>query len=78
MKQKAIKSICLTGALVGMVWMTTGCGTVPLQQQRLVSKPNMVFSDSPVYAFPSGLLAQVEPGTASSGGAQVAGCTACQ
>ena len=55
-----------------------GCKAVPLNQQGLVSKPNMTFSDSPVFAYQSNVLTQVEPGTAGSGGAQAAGCTACQ
>ncbi len=56
----------------------TGCKAIPVNQQGLVSKPNMTFSDSPVFAYQSNVLTQVEPGTAGSGGAQAAGCTACQ
>ena len=58
--------------------LLSGCRAVPLQDQRLVSKYNMTFSDSPVFAYQSTVLTQIEPGTASSGGAQAAGCTACQ
>ena len=55
-----------------------GCETVAVHEQRLVSKPNMTFSDSFLYAYQSRLTAQVEPGAASSGGAQAAGCTSCK
>jgi len=52
-----------------------GCNTVAVHEQRLISKPNMTFSDSYLYAFQPRLTAQVEPGSAASGGAQAAGCT---
>ncbi|MBT3468728.1 MAG: hypothetical protein HN467_05340 [Opitutae bacterium] len=55
-----------------------GCETVGVQDQRLVSKPNMTFSNSYLYAFQPRLTAQVEPGASSSGGAQAAGCTSCK
>ena len=54
-----------------------GCAGVPVAQQRLVSRPGMVFSDSPVLAGRGVLTAQLEPGRAA-GGAQAAGCTACR
>ncbi|MDA0750810.1 MAG: hypothetical protein O2964_08885 [Verrucomicrobia bacterium] len=63
--------------LIAMGFLS-GCKAVPLQDQRLVSKHNMTFSDSPVFAYQSTVLTQIEPGTAGSGGAQAAGCTACQ
>ena len=62
--------------LVGMLGV--GCKAVPVMQQRLVSKPNMVFSDSPVFSYQSQVLTQIEPESALSGGAQAAGCTACR
>ena len=61
-----------------MALLGAGCQAVPVMQQRLVSKPNMVFSDSPVFSYQSQVLPQIEPGSAMSGGAQAAGCTACQ
>lgn len=67
---------CMTAASA-CFWLM-GCKAIPLNQQGLVSKPNMTFSDSPVFAYQSNVLTQVEPGTAGSGGAQAAGCTACQ
>ena len=66
----------LAVALLG--FLGTGCKAVPVMQQRLVSKPNMVFSDSPVFSYQSQVLTQIEPGAALSGGAQAAGCTACR
>ena len=56
----------------------SGCASVPVHQQRLVAKPNMLFSESPVFAYYSKLLPQIEPGAAASGGAQAAGCTSCR
>jgi hypothetical protein len=55
-----------------------GCETVGVQDQRLVSKPNMTFSNSYLYAFQPRLTGQVEPGASSSGGAKAAGCTSCK
>ena len=56
-----------------------GCASPAVRQQRLVSKPNMLFSDSAVFTYNSTrLLPQLEPGSATSGGAQNAGCTACR
>jgi len=56
-----------------------GCSSPAVRQQRLVSKPNMLFSDSAAFTYNSArLLPQLEPGSAASGGAQNAGCTACR
>jgi hypothetical protein len=69
------------GWSLAMAWtccFLMGCKAIPLNDQGLVSKPNMIFSDSPVFAYQSNVLTQIEPGTAGSGGAPVAGCTACQ
>lgn len=56
----------------------TGCVTVGVEEQRLVSKPNMQFSKSAVYSYSSKLLPQVQPGLATSGGAQPSTCTVCR
>ena len=72
------KSLLVTGAVILMGVFGVGCKAVPVMQQRLVSKPNMVFSDSPVFSYQSQVLTQIEPGSALSGGAQAAGCTACR
>ena len=55
-----------------------GCTTVPVHQQRLVSKPNMVFSDRGIFVYGPRLNAQLERGSADNGGAIAAGCTACR
>ena len=55
-----------------------GCARVPVHQQRLVAKPNMLFSDSPVFNYYSRVLTQIETGASASGGAQAAGCTSCR
>ena len=54
------------------------CKTVAVNEQRLLSKPNMTFSDSYAFSYQPRLVVQVEPGSASSGGAQAAGCTSCK
>jgi hypothetical protein len=55
-----------------------GCRSVPAYRQRLVAKPSMQFSRSPVFSYDAGLLPQIESGAASSGGGQAAGCTSCR
>jgi len=55
-----------------------GCHAIPVYEQQYVSKPCMQFSDSPVFAYGSRALAQIEPGFAVSGGAQVTTCSACK
>lgn len=63
-------------AIAGL--LSSGCRTVPVQEQRLVSKPNMVFEDYGAFIYESGIVSQTEPGTNVSGGAQAAGCTSCR
>ena len=65
-------------ALLLTLFFQQGCQFVAGHEQRLRSKPNMTFSDSYIYAFQPRLTAQVEPGSAASGGAQAAGCTSCK
>lgn len=66
---------CLcTGIGLGL----TGCQQVPVYQQVELSRPGMLFSDSPALADSSVLLSTIEPGTDDRGGANAAGCTACQ
>jgi hypothetical protein len=62
--------MCAAVALVG-------CARVAPEQQRLVSKPNMQFSDSHVFDYQTGLLTQIESGSASFTGGQSAGCGSC-
>ena len=67
--------ICST--LVAVV-VLSGCTSVGVHQQRLVSKKNMLFSESAVFSYSSKVLTQVESGAAATGGAQAAGCTSCR
>lgn len=74
-KIREIKQICFATvlALAG-----SGCARVGPSQQRLVSKPGMVFSQAAFLSYENPLLVQVEPGSAFSGGAQSGGCTSCK
>lgn len=64
--------------LSGLALLATGCARVGISEQRLVSQPGMLFSESPVLAHQSKLLGQIEPGSAITGGGQAAGCTSCR
>jgi len=67
--------------LFGVLACGVGCasvGRVGISEQRLVSKPNMQFSQSGVFVYQNWLIAQIEPGSATSGGGQAAGCTSCK
>ena len=67
--------------LFGLLACGEGCssvGRVGISEQRLVSKPNMLFSQSGVFVYQNWLIAQIEPGSATSGGGQAAGCTSCK
>jgi len=57
--------------------LSCGCRTVPVDEQRLVSKPCMQFSDSPLLTPHPLLISLVETGRASAGGARPTGCSAC-
>jgi len=69
---------CASGVVLALCLGATGCVQVAVEKQRLVSKPNMEFSDSLVFNYQNKLLPQVEPGTAFSGGSQSSGCAACK
>ena len=62
--------------VVGLV--LAGCATVPPQEQRLVSKPNMQFSRSAAFDYSSRVMPAILPGLATSGGAQASTCTLCR
>ena len=67
-------------AVVGgtlLLW-GTGCAQIPVAQQRHVAKSEMTFQASAGSHPGSNLIGQIEPGSASSGGAQAAGCTSCR
>lgn len=67
-----------TGLFSLILALLTGCAGVPVHQQRLVSKPNMLFADSSVFNYYSKLLGQLEPGAGMFGGARATGCTSCK
>ena len=58
--------------------LLTGCASIDEQGRPLVSKPNMQFSRSAVYAYSSKVVPQLLPGLALSGGAQASTCTLCR
>ena len=58
--------------------LLAGCSSPDGSQERLVSKPNMQFSRSAVYAYSSKIMPQLQPGLALSGGAQPSTCTLCR
>jgi hypothetical protein len=58
--------------------LLTGCASIDEQGQRLVTRPNMQFSRSAVYAYTSKVIPQLQPGLAVSGGAQPSTCTLCR
>ena len=56
-----------------------GCSSPAVRQQRLISRPNMLFSDSPAFTYNSPrLLPQIATGFAASGASQNSGCTSCR
>ena len=70
--------MALKQILFAVIVACSGCAPVAPNQQRLVSKPNMVFSESAVFSYDNKLLPQLEPGSAFSGGGQCSGCTSCK
>lgn len=64
--------------LLLLVPALTGCGTVGVHEMGLVSRSNMLFSESAVFQYDCPTLSQLEPGLSFSGGAQSTTCTACQ
>ena len=57
--------------------LLAGCSAVPPYEQRLVSKPNMLFGETGSFVYQAKLWAQTEPGSMFSGGARAVGCSAC-
>ena len=74
------RKLSIVAILVGVGWLgfAGGCAHVPVAQQRLVTKTEMTFQSSAGGHPGSNLIGQIEPGSASSGGAQAAGCTSCR
>jgi hypothetical protein len=54
-----------------------GCA-IGVEQQRLVSKPNMQFSEVRAFGEPARIPSQLEPGRVVTGGAQASVCTSCR
>lgn len=67
-----------TVLLLIMPVLLVGCANVPVYEQELVSKVGMTRTDSMVEGDQVNLISQIEPGSAVSGGAVAAGCTACR
>ncbi len=67
---RAVSLLCAVAA--------SGCTSVGVHQHRLVSKPAMAFEESTWSMNRSALLFQLEPGLASSGGAQAGACSSCK
>jgi hypothetical protein len=71
--------IALLGLGAHTVLGLTGCSALRPGEQRLVAKPNMIFSDSAAFTYNSSrLFPQMATGFASTGGAQNSGCTSCR
>lgn len=64
--------------LLPILNVLTGCSTLTLDDQLLVSKPNMLFSRSAVYSYSSRIMPQILPGLATSEGATPSTCTICR
>src|SRR5687767_12805357 len=64
--------------IVGVSALLVGCTTVPIEQQRLVSKPSMLFSETRAFGEPTRMASQLEPGRVITGGAQASACTSCR
>src|SRR5881296_1182545 len=70
------RSLAARTVLVAAVTLSlTGCATVGIEHQRLVSKPNMQFSEVRAFGEPTRLASQLEPGRVVTGGAQASVCT---
>jgi hypothetical protein len=73
-----IDTLIAGAMLVLSMSANVSCTAVPAFKQQRLAKANMVFDDSNAFAFGTRLQPQSEPGSASSGGAQGGGCTACK
>ena len=64
--------------LLGLITLG-GCAAPAVRQQRFVSRPNMLFSDSLAWNYNAPrLLPQLAPGFAGAGASQNSGCTSCR
>ena len=68
-----------SGLALSVLAVLCGCSAPAVRQQRLVSRPNMLFSDSATLNYNSPrLLPQLAPGFAGAGASQNSGCTSCR
>jgi len=74
-----VRRISIVGCLLAAAMVFAGCSAPAVQQQRLVAKPNMTFSDAAAYQYNSSrLLGQQATGLAGTTGPQNSGCTSCR
>lgn len=78
MRLKLTRTIWTWAVISATAMAASGCVRVPISEQALVSKPNMLFDDSLAFAYQAKLLAQTEPGSGFSAGGKAAGCTSCR
>jgi len=64
--------------LLGASQLLTCCSSLIVEQQRLVSRPNMQFSEMRAFNDPTRISSQLEPGRVATGGAQASVCTTCR
>lgn len=72
---KSLRGMAVAGLLA---LLASGCTSVGPERQRLVSKQNMQFSRPAAWSYTSKLMPQIQPGLATSGGAQASTCTTCR
>jgi len=65
-------------AIFGLPLVVMGCVRIPVAEHQDLSRPNMIFESQGAFASRPSVFGQTEPGSATSGGGQAAGCTACQ
>ena len=65
-------------AIFALPLVVMGCVRIPVAEHQNLSRPNMIFESQGAFASRPSAFGQTEPGSASSGGGQAAGCTACQ
>jgi hypothetical protein len=75
-KKRLIRHLLTSTSLLAFLTFT-GCVSIPPNQQRLVSKPNMQFSGSAVFSYQDRLVSQFESGSASFTGGQSGECGSC-
>jgi len=76
-KRRPAVARCL--AVPTALLVLAGCSSPAVRQMRLVSKPNMTFSDSTVFTYNSPrLLPQIAPGFPGGDASQNSGCSSCR